>query len=55
MEENNQVKKRFISNIPLVVVEVILLCISMGILYVVTLTTSRVEKVDMNIDNIQVN
>ena len=55
MEENNQVKKRFISNIPLVVVEVILLCISMGILYVVTLTTSTVEKVDMNIDNIQVN
>lgn len=55
MEENNQIKKRFISNIPLLIVEVILLCISIGVLYVVTLTTSRVEKVDVDVEHIQVN
>lgn len=55
MDENNQISKRFFSNIPLMIVELIVLFISIGVLYVVTITTSRVEKVEIAAENIQVN
>jgi len=56
--EDKQVSKKSSwakKNIPFIILEVIALVIAIGILYVVTITTSTVRKVEVNTDNIIIN
>lgn len=42
-------------NIPFIIIELLVLAISIAVLYVVTITTSTVQKVEVNQDNIVIN
>lgn len=55
-EEKPEKKKSWArKNIPFLIIEAIVLCISIGILYVVTITTSSVKKVDVDTNKVVIN
>lgn len=55
MEEKNKRSLWAKKNIPLLIIELIVLAISIVVLYVVTVTTSTVQKVEIDQDNIIIN
>lgn len=48
-------KRKFNYNIPLFIIEVLVLFIAIGILYVITITTKDLERTDINVDTIVIN
>lgn len=54
-EENISKKKKFRFSIPLLIVEFLVLLIAIGVLYVITTTTSEIERTDINPDMITIN
>ena len=52
MEDKKQWARK---NVPFIIIELIVLALSVGVLYVVTLTTQTVKKVDIDQDNIIIN
>ncbi|MCH5256379.1 MAG: LCP family protein [Lachnospiraceae bacterium] len=56
MDEQKQKKKRkFSYNVPLFIVEFLVLCIAIGVLYVVTIATKDLKRTDIDTDTIVIN
>lgn len=48
-------KSRFFSNIPLIILEIVILCLACTFLYFVTITTTRVQKKNVSEEKVEVN
>ena len=55
IQEAQGIKRRWIKNVPLLIVEICILFLAIGIMYVVVTATSEVEHVDMDDGNITIN
>ena len=54
-QTQNSQKRKFNYNIPLFILEVFVLCIAIGVLYIVTLATKDLERTDIDVDTIVIN
>lgn len=54
-QEQQETKRRWIKSVPLLIVEVFILFLAIGILYVVVTATDEVERKDIDKDNIVIN
>ncbi len=55
MQENTSPKRKFKFSIPLLILEFLILLIAIGVLYVITTTTSEIERTDIDPDMITIN
>ena len=55
VQEAQEIKRRWIKNVPLLIGEICVLFLAIGIMYVVVTATSEVEHVDMDDGNIMIN
>ena len=55
IQEAQGIKRRWIKSVPLLIVEICILFLAIGIMYVVVTTTAEVERIEMDEENITIN